>query len=287
MDVQRTTMSLGPAPRLFVLALIMPYMGSGVVVLGGHQRFGGAPSTDGHLGQDRIPTQSIVTPMEVNSVSPVGFLGFFQPASGIHAGDIEQWPRKWVTYKSVVWPYIFGAVLEIVIIFIFAYVYNLYRYTVNFEQEETPNSRAGFRYGFFNCFEDPQISLLACCCPALRWADTIEKGAVQPYEKGPVLPYWAGVAIYVALFYLSPLSGGGIYLAFVAMMTFFRRQLRKWYNIETGGLWTIFTDCCAWCWCGCCAIVQEARQVEAARRQPNQSTPIIAGRRSDSQGSIA
>merc|ERR1719238_1454108 len=40
-----------------------------------------------------------------------------------------------------------------------------------------------FSFSIFNCFSAPNICLMGCFCPCLRWADTMDRNGVLPYWK--------------------------------------------------------------------------------------------------------
>jgi len=105
-----------------------------------------------------------------------------------------------------------------------------------------------FGVGLFACFSDVKLSAFACCCPCLRWADTVDRAGLG-------LKYYAAFAIFATLAILSPCSFGvtGILLALICFR--YRQRLRKKYNIAPNNLQDVLT----YLLCAPCAIVQEAR----------------------------
>jgi len=173
--------------------------------------------------------------------------------------------QGWDTWKVGVSKYLANSILgelgQLVLIVLCAVFYNKYRHSHDFTQKK-PSTQGGKHFGYklFGCFEDVQMSLLSCCCPALRWADTMDKA------RPTLLKYWIAIAVCLCLGFLGPLTLGLTSIALVGIMTYFRQRFRKQSNIQIGGL-TILEDCCTYCLCSCCAIVQEARQVELWRQE--------------------
>lgn len=124
-----------------------------------------------------------------------------------------------------------------------------------------------FTFGFFDPlgFQDWSICLMACCCPAIRWAETVSDDKVQ------YMTFWAalflvlglGISIFVLGFYvlghveLAPV----ICLIFVLLGIYFRQRLRLTFGHNPYVLRSVAIDILSWCCCPCCAIVQEAREV--------------------------
>lgn len=149
-------------------------------------------------------------------------------------------------------------VAHVVIVFLFAYLYDKYRYTkLAFPQQPGRIGTGDFAYHLCGCFEDWKMSLISCCCWQLRWSDTI--------DKANLCKYWYAVVVFIILssFYGAmavPITG----LLLVVIMTYYRQQLRKSFGFSKVGGCSVGEDFCTYFWCSCCAIVQEARQVEAA-----------------------
>lgn len=123
-----------------------------------------------------------------------------------------------------------------------------------------------WKFGLFSCFEDINLCLCGCCCPAIRWADTMDRPGL--------LTFWLAFAIFLGfsvgtdvLVYFSQL-GGFLGLCFLCFLVYHRQLLRQKFHMEQGGCGTYLGDFLSYCCCAPCTIVQEARQVEeAVRRQ--------------------
>lgn len=126
-----------------------------------------------------------------------------------------------------------------------------------FDQNRTiPFNQNKWRFGLFDCMAaDKLLCLMACCCPAIRWADTMR--LVGFYG------FWTAVLLCAFLSSAAQATAGLTALLFVGIATQRRQELRKLFNISSGGS-TLATDCLTYLCCSCCAIIQEARVVEEA-----------------------
>lgn len=115
-----------------------------------------------------------------------------------------------------------------------------------------------WKHGLFSCHEDTEITLCACCCPAIRWAMTLS------YVPG-LLSFWVAFFIYVCVEMLGGLTAGTIgWVCLALLCTAYRQELRQKFNMEQQGGMTYITDAMTYLCCTCCAIAQEARHVEDA-----------------------
>lgn len=116
-----------------------------------------------------------------------------------------------------------------------------------------------FQYGAFDCNEcgrDWQMCFFAWCCSWVRWADT----ASQPQLD--FLAFWPALFITSLLAASTAITFGGTALILLALVVYSRQRIRIAYGLPTGTLTSLAWDCCLWCLCPFCALVQEARQVE-------------------------
>lgn len=123
----------------------------------------------------------------------------------------------------------------------------------------------------FGCFKTPTISLWACLCPALRWADNVNMAGFLR------LPVALGVFFTCSL--LNGLTGTFCYFGFITcfMILFYRHKLRARLGLPSFTTQTCCVDffyvfCCSWC-----AIAQEARVVRLYYQQGTLS--LTSGRR--------
>lgn len=126
------------------------------------------------------------------------------------------------------------------------------------KQNEGAESFQEWKHGLFSCHEDPEVTLCACCCPAIRWALTLS------YVPG-LLSFWVAFFIYVCVELLGGLTAGTIgWVCLALLCTAYRQELRQKFNMEQQGGMTYITDAMTYLCCTCCAIAQEARHVEDA-----------------------
>lgn len=114
-----------------------------------------------------------------------------------------------------------------------------------------------FSFGLFNCWGDFNVCVVGCCCPFLRWSDTVD-------QKG-LLRYWPAFGIMFGLMLLHVYTMGLSTLAACAVGVYYRQKLRQKYGIEAGGFRTVALDSLTWLCCQPCAIVQEAREEAVTR----------------------
>jgi len=167
--------------------------------------------------------------------------------------------------KSIALCFSVSAVLQLIIVLAFALFYSEARfsaYTRHREVKAQGVDETHFSFPLYGCLEDRHICLLSFCCPAVRWADTVDKVGLAKY--------WCAIIVYLALIYLLPFTAGFGLIAFALVMTAFRGKLRRKFNIESNNL-VVIKDLCAFSWCCCCAIAQEARMVEAWRASVSNS----------------
>jgi len=112
-------------------------------------------------------------------------------------------------------------------------------------------------FGLFACLEEPSLAIFACCCPAIRWGENLS------YVPG-LLTFWAAFFFYSAALMLDMVTATALGTLVIALVcTSYRQEIRSKFNMERGGM-TYITDCLSYLCCTCCAIVQEARHIEAA-----------------------
>jgi len=116
-----------------------------------------------------------------------------------------------------------------------------------------------FQYGAFECGDcgaDWQICLCAWCCEWVRWADT----ASHPHVD--FLAFWPGLFITALLSATATITFGATVPILLLVVVLSRQRIRAAYGLPSGTFSVLAGDCCLWICCPCCAIAQEARQVE-------------------------
>jgi len=123
-----------------------------------------------------------------------------------------------------------------------------------------------FRFGLFQCFDDWKLSLFTFCCYPIRWADTLRMMGV--------LPFYTALAIIVGLQFVNACLAGFANLVLIAVLVFYRQKMRTAFKMQSGTVGSLLEDCCTYMCCSCCAIIQEARQVEEAYQTQH---AVVAG----------
>lgn len=139
------------------------------------------------------------------------------------------------------------------------------------EGKPSDASLSHWKDGCGDCFEEPGICLWACCCPAIRWADTVDlSGLVR---------FWVALAVFLGLSVANAFLGEVLLWAALAVVCAgFRQEMRRKFGMSQSGS-TYVEDCLLYCCCSCCAIAQEARHVEEACRVGHPVVVEALGRR--------
>ncbi|CAG8437323.1 18022_t:CDS:2 [Acaulospora morrowiae] len=102
----------------------------------------------------------------------------------------------------------------------------------------------GWKFGLFDCFADVGLSLKTWCCPCITYGETKSKVANDPGSCTTHALIFCVVASFV----------GPCVMGFLG-----RGEIRARYNIVGSAGEDFLTH---WC-CGCCALVQESREVSS------------------------
>jgi len=144
-----------------------------------------------------------------------------------------------------------------IIILVVAFLYTKYKPEFVLSEHDDKTSLDGdFKHGLFSCFDLPGLALFTFCCGGVRWADTMRMAGF--------LAFLYGILIWVVFESCSGLLGGLTWLFVSLTGTYYRQKIREAFKMPSGND-VMAKDCLLWCCCGCCAIVQEARQVEEAK----------------------
>jgi len=115
-----------------------------------------------------------------------------------------------------------------------------------------------FSSRLFACHEDIPICFWACCCPAIRWGDTV--GKMQWMGFWPAFFLFLLMTILTQVFTLAGLTLF-IWFFFSLLLAHYRTKFRQSLNFAEEN--ACFLDTLVYCFCQCCAISQEARHVKA------------------------
>lgn len=112
--------------------------------------------------------------------------------------------------------------------------------------------------GHFDCLSEPAICCTSCCCPCIRWADTM--------DMANIVAFWPAAAVFLFLM-VSNFWVPAFVLINVALLTYGRQMLRKGFGMkEQATARSLCGDCLYVSFCTPCAITQEARHVEKAAK---------------------
>lgn len=115
-----------------------------------------------------------------------------------------------------------------------------------------------FRSGLCGCNQYLGITFWACCCPNIRWADTMSKLNIHDFWKG----FWLLTAVSCIMWF--PLCTPLCFISMVGYMTYHRQEFRTKFEFYEQGGPTVATDCLAYTCCMPCAVAQEARHTRDA-----------------------
>lgn len=116
-----------------------------------------------------------------------------------------------------------------------------------------------FQFGAFECSDvgrDWYICLCGWCCDWVRWADTASHPQID------FLAFWPALFITAVLASTATITFGFTIPILLLIVVYCRQRIRLAYGLPAGTFSVLAWDCCLWTCCPCCAIVQEARQVE-------------------------
>mmetsp|Transcript_157450 Transcript_157450/g.277764 ORF Transcript_157450/g.277764 Transcript_157450/m.277764 type:complete len:501 (-) Transcript_157450:108-1610(-) len=122
-------------------------------------------------------------------------------------------------------------------------------------------------YGLFKCGEKPAMTVFTFCCSPVRWADTIRMAGLWTF--------WPALFVYSTIY---TWSWAAYYIPapiLLGICVYYRQKIREEFQIPNCTLATILEDTCTHIWCNCCAIVQEARQLEQAYKTGDVPRPVF------------
>ena len=111
------------------------------------------------------------------------------------------------------------------------------------ESPQVPNPN-NWNAQVFSCMDDAGQCCTACCCPCITFGKN--KGAYNNQEN-----HSESCMIYFILMLVC-----GIAVPFY--QAGFRGEIRNRYSIPG----SYFGDCCMSCWCGCCTLIQEQKELK-------------------------
>lgn len=188
-------------------------------------------------------------------------------------------------FNLSVWQWIIAVIVDILIFMFLAYLYTIWQPQANknFDlvslgnlHKENMESCGGFEAPLCGCANNPLLCIQGWCCMPCRWAHT--------HNGAGLIRYWPAVMVMGLLLFLSPMTAGVTGLIALCILVFKRQDLRRKLGLKHTGGMTVLEDCCVYMFCGCCAIVQEARSVDGTL-QKQQVGPPSAPQNSSTGGS--
>lgn len=135
------------------------------------------------------------------------------------------------------------------------------------EQEEADDYEEfkDFRSSLFGCCNSRYLGVTfwSCICPGIRWADTMSKVSIHRFWPG----FWLLTALYAIGFIpgvLCPICSVFCFAIVVVYCTYHRQLFREKFEFHTVGGASWVSDCCAYTFCMCCSVAQEARHCREA-----------------------
>jgi len=166
----------------------------------------------------------------------------------------------WNDYNKAFWEKMVGICLYLIQIFIMAFLYMQFcKQSAIPKLPESQVRTEEFQFGAFDaseCARDCQMGICAACCPWIRWAETASK------EHISFLAFIPGLFITALLASAGAVTFGASIPILLLIVVLCRQRIRDAYGLPSGTCGILFGDCLLWICCPCCAIIQEARQVE-------------------------
>lgn len=191
------------------------------------------------------------------------------------AGDLT------AAWKALPWEYLLalfaGQLIWVLLIILVAYIYRMRKPQLSEVAPGIREAKDAWAYSLFDTAgmtgEDLQLCGMACCCPAIRWADTMSSPKVAfpeqeewgIYKEHTGLSFWKALTMIVVLAFLGPWTLQLTTIILLGVLVYYRQKLRVIFNHSPGGR-SYPHDCLILCCCTCCTIVQEAREVEKVRK---------------------
>lgn len=113
-----------------------------------------------------------------------------------------------------------------------------------------------WKFDLLQCLADPWLCIFACCCSSIRWSDTMRMAFI--------FRYWVAFILLTIVSVACELGVAPCGLLMLSLMVYGRQKIRYMFDISPCTCFSIAGDCCTYCFCSPCALVQEAQQMEAA-----------------------
>lgn len=147
---------------------------------------------------------------------------------------------------------------------------------------QTGEQLSDWSTGCCDWYQEPGTAFTSCCCPAIRWAETLS-------EVTGLHNFWTAFAGFLILMSCArlltlPIVSGFAWVVLSAVCAAYRQEFRRKFGFENQGGVTYLLDFLMHMCCVCCALTQEARHVEDALVRSNNVVQVPQGRQtSDSR----
>lgn len=188
--------------------------------------------------------------------------------------DVGHWNGTCTLYAVSAGFVFFGALLPIIVAVVYKRKVTNKRKPFQTVQATVPHlqTKSGFRFGLFDCFEDCNACLHGFCCSYVRVADTHSTAGVMAFWLVIFTPLIVTlcVAVIEVIAQLLGTTGANNYSGLVSVLVAVifggkRVELRKKMGHAEVGCSEAMLDVLTWWCCGCCATIQEARSVDAVQ----------------------
>eukprot|EP00927_Polykrikos_kofoidii_P086188 TRINITY_DN9588_c0_g1_i1.p1 TRINITY_DN9588_c0_g1~~TRINITY_DN9588_c0_g1_i1.p1 ORF type:complete len:658 (-),score=74.47 TRINITY_DN9588_c0_g1_i1:49-2022(-) len=122
-------------------------------------------------------------------------------------------------------------------------------------------------YDLPQCLHDKRLCIFSCCCAPVRWALTMRLAGL--------MGYWPAFGLFTLFALLNCICFYIGCIPLIALAVYHRQKIRLMFNIHGCTFYSITNDTLAYAFCGVCAIVQEARQLEIARATNHEALPAV------------
>mmetsp|Transcript_29473 Transcript_29473/g.84571 ORF Transcript_29473/g.84571 Transcript_29473/m.84571 type:complete len:254 (+) Transcript_29473:364-1125(+) len=196
--------------------------------------------------------------------------GKAQETPHLDSGDVV--PVK-ISLKVPWYEVILGAILYIILVMIFAYLYGV-MFTYSYPPLRLVPSKVvndDFTFSLvdgFRCDPDWRICCCSWFCTPIRWADSVGSAEVR------FMGFWQATILFATLQAISGITIVGS-VAFLILAVMGRQRIRAAYGLPNGTGPSILWDILTWLFCPPCAVMQEALQIEFVETEDMAKEPLL------------
>lgn len=202
---------------------------------------------------DHMKVIEVKTPSQLGAQKNPNPKGFFVL---LRESEQEFWARN----NKAFYEKMTAMVIYMVLVFTAGFLYMQYcRHAPALKVPEREVRTEEFQWSPFDASDvgrDLQMCVCALCCPWIRWADNASAPHIQ------FLAFLPALFITAVLASASSVTFGASLPMLLLVTVLCRQRIREAYGLPAGTCKILCCDCLLWVCCPCCAIVQEARQIE-------------------------